>query len=78
MNDDDILNVESRNSVARDYGDNDDTYNDTVPKYQIVLDEYNIMSPIEHEVNNEYRFWKTYDGPSEIIIVVVIQTIGRR
>ena len=31
LNDDDILNVESGTSVGRDYGDNDDTYNDTIP-----------------------------------------------
>ena len=31
LNDDDILNVESGTSVSCDYGDNDDTYNDTIP-----------------------------------------------
>ena len=75
MDDDNILNLESRTSVACDYGDNDDmcndtvqkyqsdkddTYNDIVPKYQIDsnneiinLDEYNIISHVKHEVNNQ-------------------------
>ena len=47
------------------YGDNDNTYNDTVPNQAnnnnktIILDEYNTISPIEREVNKEYLFWKT-------------------
>ena len=53
-----VLNVEPRTSVARDHGDNDDTYNDTVPKYQIDsnnetinLDEYNIT--VYQAINND-------------------------
>ena len=61
-----ISNGESKTVVVRDYGYNDDTYNDAVLKYQvnidyenINLDEYNNISTIEFKVNEEYRFWKT-------------------
>ena len=66
-----ISNVKSETSVAHNYDDNDDNndndnrYNDTVlnqvdsDNNTIILDEYNTTSPIEHEVNKEYPFWKT-------------------
>ena len=60
------MDGESETVVAHDYGNNDDTYNDTISKHQvninnenINLDEYNNISPIKHKVNKEYQFWKT-------------------
>ena len=43
LNDDNILNVESRTSVGCDYGDNNDTYNGTIPN-QVDSDTITINS----------------------------------
>ena len=60
-----ISNGESETYITHYYGDNDDsddTYNDTTSNQVdsnnaiIILDEYNIISPIKHKVNKEYLF----------------------
>ena len=55
-----ISNVKS----AHNYNDNDNTYDDTILNQvdsnnnTIILNEYNTISAIEHEANEEYIIWK--------------------